>query len=154
MSAEPTTTISVDPATRFVRSLPGDYFLLREAAQYLGVSQFILRKYIADDVPECTPSKFAMFGKVKIYLYTREDIESIQKHIAKRATIYEHDGQARRVGRPPTYTKSERQWRSRMYSKAWYWRNREKILNERGDEAGAAKARAKADEIDRELKRN
>jgi len=152
MSAE-TITVNVDPATRFVRSLPGDYFLLREAAQHLGVSQFTLRKYIADDVPECTPSKFAMFGKVKIYLYTREDIASIRKHIESRNTVYEHDGQARRVGRPPTYTKSERDYRSRLYSKAWYWRNREKLLTERGDEEGAAKARAKADEITKELKR-
>jgi hypothetical protein len=148
-----TITIPVDPATRFVRSLPGEYFLLREAAQHLGVSQFTLRKFIADDVPECTPSKFAMFGKVKIYLYTREDIESIKKHIESRAVVFEHDGQARRVGRPPTYTKAERHYRSRLYSKAWYWKNREKLLSERGDEAGAAKARERAEDIARELRR-
>lgn len=147
------TIVNVDPATRFVRSLPGDYFLLREAAQHLGVSQFTLRRFIADDVPECTPSKYAMFGKVKIYLYTRDDIESIKTHLDSRSTVYAHDGQARKVGRPPTYTKEQRDYRSRLYSKQWYWRNRQRLLADRGEIEKAEKAQAKADEIARELRR-
>lgn len=147
----PNDTIRVDPATRFVRSLPGDFFLLREAADAIGVSQFVLRKFIADGTEGCTPSKYAMFGKVKIYLYTRDDIETIRQHLSARHRVFKHDGQARRVGRPPQYTKEERANRSRLYSKSWYWRSREKILSQRGDAEGAKKARDKADEIDRML---
>lgn len=148
----PNDTIRVDPATRFVRSLPGDFFLLREAAEAIGVSQFVLRKFIADGTKGCTPSKYAMFGKVKVYLYTREDIEAIRTHLASRHRVFKHDGQARRIGRPPQYTKEERANRSRLYSKSWYWRNRERILAQRGDADGARKARDNANEIDRMLK--
>lgn len=147
-----TDTVRVDPATRFVRSLPGDYFLLREAAEATGVSQFTLRKMIADDIPGCTPSKYAMFGKIKIYLYTRQDIENIRKYLGNRHQIFNHTGMAKRIGRPPTYSKAERRDRSRLYSKAWYWRNREKILKSRGDKEGAAAARDKALAIEKELK--
>ena len=67
-------TVYTDPVTRFVRSLPGDYFMLREAAHACEVSQFTLRKFIAEDVKECLPSKTTKFGKIRVYLYTREDI--------------------------------------------------------------------------------
>jgi hypothetical protein len=144
-------TVRIDPATRFVRSLPGDYFLLREAAEAAGVSQFTLRKMIADDIPKCTPSKYAMFGKIKIYLYTRTDIDNIREYLGDRHKIYNHAGMAKRTGRPATYTKAQRKTRSRLYSKAWYWKNREKILKDKGDREGAKEAREKAKEIEREL---
>jgi len=146
-------TVTIDPATRFVRSLPGDYFLLREAAASCGVSDYVLRKFIADDVPGCQPSKYTMFGKVKIYLYTRDDIKSIQKYMKSKTVVFEHDGQAKRIGRPPRYTQSERDWRSRMYSKSWYWKNRVKLLTERGDEAGATAAQKRVDELVKELRK-
>ena len=146
-----TDTIRIDPATHFVRSLPGGYFMLREAAEATGVSQFTLRKMIADDIPNCTPSKYAMFGKIKIYLYTRDDIENIRKYLGNRHQIFNHTGMAKRTGRPATYTRKERKERSRLYSKAWYWKNREKILKSKGDKEGAASAREKADAIDKEL---
>ena len=144
-------TVRLDPATRFVRSLPGEYFLLREAAEASGVSQFTLRKMIADDIPECVPSKYAMFGKIKIYLYTREDIERIRGYLGNRQRIFAHNGMARKVGRPAKYTQVQRAQRSRLYSKAWYWKNREKILNQKGDHDGAMKAAEKARMIEKEL---
>lgn len=149
---EMTDSVKIDPATRFVRSLPGDYFLLREAAEATGVSQFTLRKMIADDIPNCTPSKYAMFGKIKIYLYTRQDIENIRKYLGNRHQIFNHTGMARKTGRPATYTKAQRKERSRLYSKAWYWRNREKILKSKGDKEGAYAAHQKAVEIEKVLK--
>jgi hypothetical protein len=145
-------TVRLDPATRFVRGLPGEWFMLREAAEASGVSQFTLRKMIAEDIPQCTPSKYAMFGKIRIYLYTRKDIENIRKYLIERNQVYNHNGQAKRIGRPPTYSKTERKDRSRLYSKAWYWKNRAEILESKGDKAGAAKARAKARELKKELK--
>lgn len=147
-------TVVVDPATRFVRSLPGNYFLLREAAEAVGVSQFTLRKFISEDIEGLVPSKYAMMGKVKIYLYTREDIENIRLHLKEREVVFNHDGKAKRTGRPATYTKEQRAKRSRMYSNAWYWKNRAKILEERGDHEAAIKAQAKADKIERQLHGN
>jgi hypothetical protein len=148
-----TQAVRIDPTTRFVRSLPGEYFLLREAAAACGVSPFVLRKYISEDVPECTPSKYTMFGKVKIYLYTKADIKSIQDYMKKRIVVFEHDGQARRIGRPPKYSDEQRHWRDQQHSKKWYWKNRVRLLTEKGDEAGAAKAQKRVDEIERELRK-
>ena len=144
--------INIDPATRYVRSLDGDYFLLREVAEYVGVSQFTLRKFISDNVESCVPSKYAMFGKTRIYLYTRQDIESIREYVKKRNIVYDHDGQARKIGRPAKYTKEERVNRSRLYSKAWYWRNRSRMLAERGDITGAEVAIGRARLVEKELK--
>jgi hypothetical protein len=146
-------TIRIDPATRFVRSLPGNYFMLREAAKSVGASQYTLRKLIEEDVPGCSPSKFAKWGKTRIYLYTRENIETIREYLETRTVVYDHEGPQRKVGRPPTYSEKERKWRSKQYSKAWYWENREKVLTERGDTEGAAEARATADAIRKELKK-
>ena len=72
----------MDPATRFVRSLPGDYFMLREAAELTGVSSYTLRKLIAANANGLVPSKEARFGELKIYLYTRDDIERLNDHFA------------------------------------------------------------------------
>jgi len=146
-------TVYADPATRFVRSLPGTYFMLREVAHACNVSQFTLRKFIADDVKECVPSKYTMFGKIKIYLYTREDIESIQHYLDNQVRVFDHEGPAKKMGRPATYSKPERDKRSRLYSKQWYWKNRAKILQERGDIAGSKEATKRADDIGKELKK-
>ena len=146
-------TRTVDPATRFVRALPGDYFMLREAAQACGVSQFTLRKFIADDVPECTPSKYTMFGRVKIYLYTDEDIDSIKEYLSHLVQVFDHNGPAKKVGRPPKYLQPERHTRDKLHSRKWYWNNRVKILVGKGDSAGAREARRRVKEIDEELKK-
>lgn len=142
----------IDPATRFVRSLPGEYFLLREAAEAAGASQFILRKLIQDGPRDCAPSKYAQFGKTKIYLYTREDIASIRKHIEWTHSVHDHNGPARKPGRPPKFSKDQRRKRARLYSKAWYWKNRAKILAEQGDLTKADTAMWKARQVEKELK--
>jgi hypothetical protein len=96
-----------------------------------------------------------MFGKTKIYLYTREDIESIRKYVEEKSIVYDHDGPARRApGRPAIFTKAERKQRSRLYSKAWYWRNRASILMEKGEEAEAQKALERAAQVEAQLKEN
>jgi len=144
--------VRIDPATRFVRSLPGDYFLLREAAEAVGTSQFILRKMIQDGPSDCAPSKYAQFGKTKIYLYTREDIEAIRKHIEVMHSVHDHNGPARKPGRPAKFSKTQRRERARLYSKAWYWKNRAKVLAESGDIKGADLAMWRAKQVESELK--
>lgn len=156
MSIEPevlTRSVRVDPATRYVRSLPGNYLMLREAAHACGVSSFVLRKFIAEGTPGCLPSKTATWGKVRIYLYTMKDVARIQKHLAERQTVQDFDGQTKKVGRPPKYGESERKWRDQQHSKKWYWKNRVKLLNDKGDTAGAEQAQKRVDEIEKELKR-
>jgi hypothetical protein len=146
-------SVQIDPATRFVRSLPGDFIMLREASHALGVSEYVLRKYIADDEPGLQPSKYTMFGKVKIYLYTEEDVKRIEKHLSTRVQVFEHTGQAKKTGRPPKYDDAERKSRDQKHSRAWYWRNRVAILTERGDIAGAQVAQKRLDEIIKELRK-
>jgi hypothetical protein len=153
METLPREAIKVAPAVRHVRSLPGNWFMLREAAHELGVSDYVLRKFIAEDTPGLQPSKYTMFGKVKVYLYSRADVTRIAKHLATRAVVYPHDGQAKRFGRPPKYDAEERKWRDRLHSRRWYWMNRVQALTEKGDEKGVAKAKAKIRAIDRELKK-
>jgi hypothetical protein len=144
-------TVYTDPVTRFVRSLPGDYFMLREAAHACEVSQFTLRKFIAEDVKECLPSKTTMFGKIRVYLYTGADVERIQAYLAQQVKVYDYAGPAKKMGRPSIYSKEQMDERKKLYTKRWYWRNRSKILAERGDASGAQEATSRADEITREL---
>jgi hypothetical protein len=114
----------------------------------VGTSQFILRKLIQEGPMACQPSKYAQFGKTRIYLYTRDDIEAIRKHVEAKYQVHDHDGPARKPGRPAKFTRDQRKKRARLYSKAWYWKNRAKILSEQGDEAGAQKAKERAKEVE------
>ena len=144
--------LDLSPATAFVRSLPGEFFMLREVAEMVGVSQYVLRNLIAKDAEGLLPSNYAMFGNVKIYLYTRADIERLQKHFERRMVVREYDGQSPKAGRPALYTREERLARNRLYSQAYYWRKRhEKLVTEgRLDEAAAAND--KAIEVEERLK--
>lgn len=136
-----TESLDLSPAVAFVRSLPGDYFMLREVAEIVGVSQYTLRNLIANDADGLTPSNFAMFGNVKIYLYTRADIERLQKHFERRLEVLKYNGQSAKVGRPALYTKEERKERNRLHSQSYYWKKRYESLSEdesRQDEAQRA----------------
>lgn len=148
----------IDPATRYVRSLPGNYFMLKEVSEMVGVSQYVLRKLIQDEdageakAPGLTPSKYAPMGNNKIYLYTREDVENLRAHFANRRRVVEIDGPINRGGRPPIYTREERRERNRLHSQAWYYRKRAEKLLDAGKEAEAAQALTRYNEINEELK--
>jgi hypothetical protein len=142
----------MDPSTRFVRSLDGEYFMLREAAEMLGVSHRTLRIYLADPETkdELGPSFCAYFGKVKIYLYTREDIEKIRKYLTSRKTVFRTNETPRPTGRPPKWTSKQRKERQRLYSSAHYYSRRAEELDQTDPEA-AALARAKVAAIKKKL---
>lgn len=143
---------NLDPTTRFVRSLDGDYFMLREAAEMLGVHHRTLRTLIKDlSDQELGPSFVAYMGKVKIYLYTREDIEAIRQHMENRRTVYPAFGEPKASGRPRIYSVEERRERQRKYSQAHYYRRRAQALVEEGRTKEAKEAQRKADEITEEL---
>ena len=144
--------LDLSPATAFVRSLPGEFFMLREVAEMVGVSQYTLRNLIAKNAEGLTPSNYAMFGSVKIYLYTRADIDRLQKHFERRLEVRKYDGQSPKVGRPALYTKEERLERNRLHSQAYYWHKRHDRLVTEGRLDEAAHANDKAIEIEERLK--
>lgn len=147
-----TSGLDFSPAEAFVRSLDGEFFMLREAAEMVGVSQYTLRTLIAAEADGLTPSNYAMFGKVKIYLYTRADIERLREHFKRRLEVRKFDGPAPKSGRPPIYTKDERRERNRLHSQAYYYRKRAEKLMAQGREVDADQALQKAENIERKLK--
>jgi predicted transcriptional regulator len=109
----------VDPTTKFVRSLDGEFIMLREAAEMLDLSHSTLRKYISEKTEGLQPSKAVMFGKVLVYLYTKEDVDRMRGLIEKRREIVSYAN----AGRPRKYTDEQRIARSKIYSRRTYWRS-------------------------------
>ena len=148
-----TESLELSPAVAFVRSLPGEFFMLREVAEMVGVSQYTLRNLIANDVEGLTPSNFAMFGNVKIYLYTRDDIARLKKHFERRLEVLKYNGQSAKVGRPALYTKEERRERNRLHSQSYYYKKRfESLRNDDSRKDDAENALRKHIEIEERLK--
>lgn len=138
----------MDPTTRFVRSLPGKYFMVREAAAQLEVSDRTLRRlYTADR--GLGPQKMVYFGKVLVYLYSREDIERIRAYFGESKQILQVTGQPKTNGRPPKWTASQRKLRQKYYSRANYHKNRIKELEKQGK--STTKSEAVLDEIATQL---
>lgn len=123
---------------RFVRSL-GDYYTTVEAAEKLGVSKHTLRAYIARlNDKELSPSSFVNRGKMKIYLYTEEDIDRIR--VARRART-----------RPVLKDGDKRLQRSRFHNQLYYWRTRIRRHELLEDEAQTKFAKAKVEDIKRRM---
>jgi hypothetical protein len=120
-----------DPSTRFVRSLNGEYFKLSEAAAMLEVSQVSLRKFIREGTEGFTPSKAVWFGKLKIHLYTRDDIDRIREMLNARREVIDSDGPMPKRGRPAKWSADQRRERQKAYSRAYYYKKRaEQLLAE------------------------
>jgi len=137
----------MDPSTRFVRSLDGEYFMLREAAEILGISSQSLRKTVHTKDVEA-PSFWVMFGKLKIYLYTREDIEEVRAWLKAREEIYKTgEGPQPKVGRPRKYTEEERAEKQREYAKSYYWRRQLERGERENNQEIITKAKAKLYEL-------
>lgn len=141
----------VDPATAFVRRLGGDVFMLREAADLLGIGARTLRALLKSGQADYQPSHIAHMGQVRIYLFTREDIERIREVLNGRYSVQANEGKPL-MGRPAIYTKEERVLRQRQYSMAHYYRRRYEELLAAGKEDKAAAALAKAHEYEALLK--
>lgn len=122
--------------------------MLREAAAEVGLSPSTLRKYIADDIDGLTPSKSVMFGKVQVYLYTREDIERIKNKSTNRMTVRDYQG----GGRPRKYTPEERSLRARLFSRRYYWRDKLNTATFMEDNKLVEEAKESLAEIDRAIK--
>lgn len=139
-----------NPATRFVRSLDGEYLMLKEASEALGLSSSTLRKYIQERIEGLQPSKVVMFGKVPIYLYTKEDIESMRDVVADRRQVKTYDS----AGRPVKYTKEQKARRTKLFSRRTYWRRQREKAHFMEDMEKYQYANKIIEEIQEELDRN
>jgi hypothetical protein len=143
---------SMDPSTRFVRSLDGDYYMLREAAEVLGVKHTLLRSLMRDpDHKDLGPTFCTFFGKIKLYLYTKEDIARIREYLTKRKQVFRNSDLVAFKGRPRIWSPEQRKERNKLYSKAYYYRKKVEQHTASGDTAEAARAQAVVDECQAKL---
>ena len=137
---------------RFVRSLPGDFRLRREAADELGKSvgtlHALTRRFPGEGLG---PSHTVPYGSMTLRLYSAERIEHIRAFLAARTTFHE-DGRERRRGRRQVWTSAEARSRRQRTDQARYHRRHAQALRERGEDEKAAEAEAKAAVIMRELR--
>lgn len=137
---------------RFVRSLPGDFRLRREAAEELGKSvgtlHALTRRFPGAGLG---PSHTVPYGSMTLRLYSAERIEHIRAFLSARAKFHE-DGREKRRGRRQLWTSAEARSRRQRTDQARYHRRHAQALRERGEEAQADAAAAKADAIVRELR--
>lgn len=132
----------------------GDYYMVSEAASALGVTSYLLRKWIADDREGLTPSRTVMFGSTQIYLYTEADLERIKEKVAELTSptaVRPFDGR-RSTGRPRQYSDDERVERGRLQSRRYYWKVRQEEAAFKGDVALMDKASIEIEKIDKKLK--
>jgi hypothetical protein len=88
----------VPPAIAYVRSLDGEFYLLSEVAEQVGVSQGTLRKLVHADPPKVSaPSYMGNQGDMNIYLFTPEDVTEIKAYFKTKYADFE---KPRGPGRP------------------------------------------------------
>lgn len=141
----------IDPATRLVRRLGEEFLKLREVAGLLDISERTLRNLIRSKREGYQPSYVASMGKLRVYLYTRDDVERIRQLLDERYSIKPNKGQSP-MGRPAIYTTEERVVRQRQYSMAHYYRKRYESLVAAGKHDKAEVALRKMNEYEDALK--
>lgn len=146
----------MDPATRLVRSLPGNWYKLAEAAEMLEVSDTTLRTLIQEAAKTGdkagAPSKYVKYGRNKIYLYSDDDIKRIGDLLSERREVRPFD--AALTGRPRVYTPEEAAARKKHNARAWYYRNKIKDLQANGaSRKDVSEAKRRLREIEDELTR-
>lgn len=145
----------IAPSVQFVRSLEGTYYLLREAAELLGVSHRTLRTYLnGPDKDLLGPSFCTYLGKIKIYLYTDDDIERLRKHFEEQKVVYPatDPGPTYTKGRPPKWTEEQRKIRQRKFSQVHYYKTQADKHVNNGEFNKAKKCLDKVRSIQKQLK--
>lgn len=125
--------------------------MVSEAATNIGVTPYLLRKWIAEDKAGFGPSRKVMFGPTQIYLYTEEDLYRIKLNHQGERTVSAYDGR-RGKGRPRKFTDEQRTQRGRLQSRRYYWKVRLEEAVFKGDYALMDKAKSEIDKIDKKLK--
>lgn len=78
-------TGGVSPAARLVSALDGQYYMLSEVAEILGKDPMTLRRAMYNNRVKA-PSYEVMEGKMKVYVYTAEDIAELREYFAPKLT--------------------------------------------------------------------
>ena len=73
----------ISPAARLVSSLDGQYYLLSEVADILNKDQMTIRRAMYRGRVKA-PSYEVMEGKMKVYLYTPEDIVELREYFTPK----------------------------------------------------------------------
>lgn len=142
---KPARAAAVDPVTRFVRSLDGDFYTLREIANHLGVSVNSMRTLARKHPAELGPSFAVMFGRLKVFLYTAEDLDRVVEHQQRRKAIHpDLDDLAAGPGRPVLWSNEENRRRHQGHSAVYYWRRRAEVLHAAGKPEQARSAAERA----------
>lgn len=76
------------PAVSYVKAINPDYATIGEVAEILDVSTATLRNWMKDpDHPTQAPSLQGQLGKMKIYIYTPEDVQALKDWRSARNTV-------------------------------------------------------------------
>ena len=75
----------VSPAARLVSSLDGQYYLLSEVADILNKDQMTIRRAMYKGRVKA-PSLEVWEGKMKVYVYTADDIQELREYFTPRLT--------------------------------------------------------------------
>jgi hypothetical protein len=120
---------------KYVRSLPQEFYLMREVSFQLGCAASMLG-YLRRHYPELGPTHEASYGSTVLRLYTPQRIEEIRKHLEQTA--------ARRRGQNRIFTPAEQIERRRDAQRIRNWTQQAEDLDAKGRNAQADEARAKA----------
>ena len=133
---------------KYVRSLPGTYYLRTEAAEAIGCAQSLL-PYLSTQHPDADlgPTHRASYGNVEILLYTPERVEHI------RAFLEENNQGKKPTGQKRVFSPAELQERRRMGGRMREYRKRAITYEADGRIEDAEDLRAAADDLAAELVR-
>lgn len=150
-----TTALRIDPVTRFVRELEGDYYLPREAAVVLGITVDRLKRLGRQYPDTLGPGYVTWWGDVKLFLYDDADIVQIRSYFEKLdeqcppelSRYRNRNGR----GRPPVWSHDEHASRHRRRALCRYHRRAADRFAEQGRHDRAQQARERAEQINAEL---
>lgn len=146
-------TLRMDPVTRYVRELEGDYYLPREAAVLLGISVDRL-KLLGRRYPDTLgPGYVTWMGDVKIFLYDQDDIAAVRAYFAELDAKRPPELSAYRNGRgrPPVWSHAEHAARHRRRALARYHAGMARRYASEGRAEQAHSSRERAEAISAEL---
>lgn len=75
----------ISPAARLVSSLDGQYYLLSEVADILNKDQMTIRRAMYKGRVNA-PSYEVWEGKMKVYIYTADDIQELREYFEPKLT--------------------------------------------------------------------
>lgn len=137
----------VPPLVRMIRTNHPGKSTLSEAARQLNVSSHRLRALIGHPDLRGVPSTQLQAGQNRVYVYSRADINRLRKFL-------EEERSSLTVKTDPDFEERNRSWRkerSRLHSRAYYYRNQLAAATADGDLDAVAKFTDQLAAVDRDL---